>query len=134
VNAATVARLRRSSPSAMLLFAQSEREYQDKIVEYARLMGWLINHQLPALRADGRWRTAVQGHRGFLDLTLVRPPRLVVLEIKAELGRLTSYERRWLAAWQQVPCAEAHVVRPSTWPFVERLLARESPEEDHPPQ
>jgi hypothetical protein len=49
----------------------NERDWQSRVVGYARLRGWLVNHARPATTAGG-WRTPVQGDPGFPDLALAR--------------------------------------------------------------
>lgn len=100
----------------------SEADYQGRIVEAARLHGWRIHHCRPLQRRDGRWQTPVTGHPGFPDLVLLRGARLLVLEVKTDIGRVTPAEEAWLAAWREVPRAEVHVVRPRYWSLVEEML------------
>jgi len=55
-----------------------EATFQACVVEVARLAGWRTLHIRPARRADGSWRTPIGGDgKGWPDLTLVRPPRLL---------------------------------------------------------
>jgi VRR-NUC domain len=89
----------------------SERRFQQQIVEYAELMGWrcYFTH-----RSD-------HSPAGFPDLVLVRRPRIVWIEVKAERGRLSDAQRAWIN--DLADCGqEVHVVRPSQWREVERWL------------
>ena len=106
------------------LLPMTEAEYQSRIVDSARLLGWRIHHCRPLARAGGSFHTPITGHAGFPDLVLVRQRdgRLLLLEVKSEDGRLTNEQREWMRAWQQVPCAEVYVARPSNWDFIWRLL------------
>jgi hypothetical protein len=75
-----------------------EAELQDAIVEMAMMLGWKVMHTRPARTATGHWRTPLQGHRGFPDLCMVRPPRLVFAELKSASGKLTPEQEAWLDA------------------------------------
>lgn len=76
----------------------SERDLQDSIVQLARQGGWLVMHTRPALNRHGKWSTPLQGNPGFVDLVLCRPPRLLLLELKSERGRLSPDQRVWIDA------------------------------------
>jgi len=62
--------------------SMTEREFQQAVVQLARLMGWRVHHTRPALTQRGRWLTPIQGDAGFPDLVLCRPPRLILAELK----------------------------------------------------
>lgn len=95
----------------------TERELQDAVLELAALTGWMAHHDRPAQRADGSWTTAIQGDVGFPDLVLLRAPRLIFAELKAERGSLTLGQTQWLGALELVrsPTTEVHVWRPIHW-------------------
>lgn len=120
----------------------SERELQSHIIEYAKLHGWRVAHfrtsrqtcracygnesvrQLcKACKGTGQtWRTPVEADgKGFPDLILVRE-RVVWIETKSEDGRLSAEQEEWLKALRSAG-QEAHVMRPSDWEKVERILA-----------
>ena len=66
-----------------------EQSFQEAVLEVAKLAGWRSLHIRPAGRADGSWRTPIGGDgKGWPDLTLVRPPRLLFVELKSESGTL----------------------------------------------
>src|SRR5439155_26623880 len=103
--------------------AQSESMFLDSVVALARLRGWMLYHPRPARRADGSWRTAMIGHTGYPDLTLVRDGRLLFVELKAEAGRVRDDQRIWLELLGECPRVESHVWRPAQWAEIERVLA-----------
>lgn len=91
----------------------TEAELQALVLDAARLLGWRVAHFRPARTSHG-WRTPVAGDgAGFPDLVMLRSPRLVIAELKAERGRLTDAQHAWLDAWRNVPAAEVHIVRPA---------------------
>lgn len=79
----------------------SERELTDEIVAHARNAGWLVMHPRPAVGRGGRWQTALQGHVGFPDLTLVHRARrrIIFAELKRDsVKKLGPGQQEWLDA------------------------------------
>lgn len=94
------------------------------IIEFSAWHGWRSIHFRP-LRAVRGWRTPIQGKgaRGWPDLVLLRPPRLLFVELKAHRGTLDECQVQWLA--ELVACgAEVYVWTPTDWldGTIERLL------------
>lgn len=102
----------------------SETDYQKRITDYATVRGWLWVHFRPA-RTEKGWRTAVSGPLGvgWLDLFLIRPPRLAVIEVKTQTGPISAAQKAVLALFDQIPGVDAMVARPSDWDRVQELLA-----------
>ena len=103
----------------------SERELQSAVIEMAKLLGWRVMHTRPARMLDGRWRTPLEGHEGFPDLVLLRPPRLVIVELKSKKGTLTQEQAVWLNAFRASgPRIETYEWRPSNWELgeIEEIL------------
>jgi hypothetical protein len=59
--------------------------------------------------------------KGFPDLVLVRPPELIAVEVKRELGRTTVEQDEWLADLAAAG-VEVYVARPSTWALLAARL------------
>ncbi len=98
----------------------SERDLQNAIVDAAHLYGYLVFHTRPALSAKG-WRTPVQyDGKGFVDLVLVGPERIVFAEIKAANGKLSREQEHWLEGLQKVAAVTDRVRvcvwSPADWP------------------
>lgn len=108
-----------------------EADWQATIVETATLKGWLVYHTHDARRSD----------KGFPDLVLVRPPRLIFAELKNEKNTLSHDQAMWMAALKIValsareqaeailteglpvkPLVEAHIWRPADWDLVQAVL------------
>lgn len=101
----------------------NESEFQDAVIEYARIYGWRVAHFRPARTASG-WRTAVAADgKGFPDLTMVRGTRLAVAELKGERGRVGPDQQAWLDALKAAG-VETYIWRPSDWPAIEKVLGR----------
>ncbi len=93
--------------------APTEREFQEAVIQCARLLGWQVYH------------TWFAGHSaaGFPDLVLVKPPRVVFAELKGARGHLTPAQAAWGEALAACPGIVYHLWRPSDWPAIERMLA-----------
>jgi hypothetical protein len=75
-------------------------------------LGWRSYHTFGARRSAP----------GFPDLVLVKPPRVVVAELKRETGRLSSEQAEWIALLERCPGVECHVWRPGNLPWIEATL------------
>jgi len=104
------------------LLAMSEDQFQRKVIARSIELGWEVAHFRASRTAHG-WRTACQGTaKGFPDLILLRHGIQVIAEIKAEGGKITPEQRRWLGAFSKVPGAIVCVWRPSDWQHIEEVL------------
>jgi hypothetical protein len=88
----------------------SERDFMAQVIEAATLFGWTTYH--PFL---SKWSA-----RGFPDLVLVRPPRLILAELKTDVGQPTPEQAMWLELLGQVPGIEVELWRPMD---LDRILA-----------
>src|SRR5690349_5459446 len=78
---------------------QSEKQFGQAVVDYARIRGWLV------------YRTWNSKHSpaGFPDLCLVRRERLIFAELKVGRNRLTKPQCAWidwlsLVSWEAKKC------------------------------
>lgn len=79
------------------LYAQiSEATFTQQVIQLARVLGWRVAHFRPAMTKGGRWVTPMSGDVGFPDLVLIKPGRIIFAELKAEKGRLTPAQEKWL--------------------------------------
>lgn len=93
--------------------SESEAEFQAAVISLAVTWHWLAYHTFDSRRSES----------GFPDLTLVRAPELLIVELKSEKGRVRPDQQGWLD--QLAGCGvEVHVWRPSDWPFIEDRLKR----------
>lgn len=72
-----------------------ESDFATYVEDLLRLYRWRWVHYRPA-RTEKGWRTALTGHKGLLDYIAVRPPRLLVFEIKGDKGKVSSEEQEWI--------------------------------------
>lgn len=101
----------------------SEAHLQDSVIDLARITQWRVAHFRAARTAKG-WRTPVSADgAGFPDLVLTRPPELLIIELKAQRGRLSPAQREWLQALDMCGI-EIRVWRPADWDEIEERLTR----------
>jgi hypothetical protein len=119
----------RLAPETRLLRSITERALQDKVIDYARLCGWLVCHfhdsRKEVILPSGR--SVLVGDEdaaGFPDTVLVRGTDLIFAEIKRETGRVEPEQQLWLDRLARVPGVSVCVWRPSDWPTIEARLAR----------
>ncbi len=105
-----------------------EAVLQAKIMDMARLFGWRRTHFRTAYQPGAeRWVTPMSGEKGFPDLVLVRPPRLIFAELKSKTGRLSLDQELWLADLERIPTGiEVYLWRPSDIDEIQAILKRES--------
>ncbi len=105
---------------------QTERSFMGQVLAYARLMGWRVWHDQATNTARrcsgcGTVRRTPRNAAGLPDLILVRRPRVVWAELKAERGKTSDDQHAWLddlrASGQRV-----YLWRPSDWEEIERVL------------
>lgn len=97
--------------SAGPALAETEAQFLGWVRDLARWCHWRTYH---TLRSRG-------SEPGFPDLVLLRPPRMVVAELKALRGRVSRYQREWLEAFEAAG-AEVYTWRPADRPEIERIL------------
>jgi hypothetical protein len=116
---------RKRKPATVTPFVQrvTEADYQSRVTDYAERRKWAWVHFRPGRTAKG-WRTPVSGPigEGWPDLILVRPPRLVILELKSARGRPSAAQKAVLALLGQVPGIEVMLAGPADWDRVMELL------------
>jgi len=94
-----------------------ESEFKNQLISIATMYGWKVHHDLPSMNAQGRYRTAIQGHAGFPDIVFVKANDrgvggILFVELKTEIGRLDPHQKEWL---EEIRLAggEWYVWRPS---------------------
>lgn len=101
----------------------TEAELQSAVIELARLLGYRVAHFRPALTAKG-YRTPVEADgKGFPDLVLAKPGRLLFVELKSAKGKLSEEQEAWRCALG-IAGAFYYVFQPVDWTrgVVERVL------------
>jgi VRR-NUC domain len=89
----------------------SERRYQRQVTDYAEMLGW---HWWHTLRSEG-------SPKGWPDLVLIKRPRIVFLEIKAQRTPVTPEQQACINELRA--CGqECYIVRPSDFDRLTRIL------------
>ena len=90
----------------------SEAAFQSRVIQWATLNGWLVYHTFDSRRSV----------EGFPDLVLVKDT-VVYLELKAEKGRVSPAQEKWVHRLHQAG-QEVRIVRPSDWPWIVERFGR----------
>lgn len=90
----------------------TEGAFQAQVLQLARLYGWHAYHPYDSRRSA----------KGWPDLALVRPPRLVLVELKTERGRVTPDQQAVLGLLASCPGVETYLFRPRDWEEIEEVL------------
>ena len=99
----------------------SERLFQDKVEQIAKMNGWLIFHASPHLVRPGVWRS---DGKGFPDLCLCHPSRgLIFAELKSQEGRLSHEQKLWAEALVNAD-VEHYVWRPNQLDLIAMRLGK----------
>ena len=97
----------------------TEQQFTNSVLEYAKAYGWKRFH----VRMSGVGGSNVQGDRGFPDLVLVRPPRLIFAELKVGKSKPRPEQNEWLVALLNSSSAEVYLWTPVDWSHVLATLA-----------
>jgi hypothetical protein len=91
----------------------TEKQWLQQVRTVAHTHGWETYH---TLRSEG-------SEHGFPDLVCLKPPVLLLVELKSTQGSLTPSQRHWLEALAQVTTVQAHLWKPEHWDRVLQVLA-----------
>jgi hypothetical protein len=90
----------------------TEAAFLRQIRDLARMFRWSTFH--PFL---SRW-----SEKGFPDVVLCRPPRLILAELKTDRGKTTPDQERWLGLLGACPGVETYLWRPADLDEIAELL------------
>jgi hypothetical protein len=92
--------------------AISEKEFMRQVSDLARIFGWRVYHP---------W-LSIHSERGWPDVAICKPPRLILAELKTERGKTTPHQDEWLAMLAACPGVETYLWRPSDLDGIARCL------------
>lgn len=87
----------------------TEAQWQSEVLRLARRFGWRTYHT----------RVSFGSAKGFPDLVLIKPPRLVFAELKSDGGAIKPEQQEWITDLE-VSGVEAYLWRPRD---IERVVA-----------
>lgn len=92
----------------------TERTLQDRVIYRAKKYGWRYAHAGRGIieREDGSTTVTTPMSAGWPDLFLLRPPRVLVIELKRELGEIRPEQLEWLQDFNACGIP-AVIIRPS---------------------
>ena len=98
---------------SQLARAISEKDFQRQVLDLAKIFGWKVYHPMLS-----KW-----SERGFPDLTMVRPPRVIFAELKTARGRRSIHQDEWAELLLVSPAVEYHLWRPDNIDMIATVLA-----------
>jgi len=91
--------------------ATTETQLREQVRGLCKVFGWKFHFT---------W-LAIHSPKGFPDLVLRRPPRLIFAELKTEKGKLTPSQEEWQADLKA--CGqEVYIWRPSDFEKIAEIL------------
>lgn len=99
----------------------TEKAFMRQVTDLAEMLGWVTYHP---------W-LSIHSPRGWPDLALCRPPRLILAELKAEKGKVSDHQERWAVLLKAVPGVEYFLWRPSDIEDVAAVLQGRYAAPDH---
>ena len=95
------------------MVTETEADFASWVKDLAQFYGWLAYHT---------WRS-IHSPAGYPDLTLCRPPRVIMAELKKQDGKVSLAQQEWLDALAQCPGVECYLWRPSNREKIQEVLA-----------
>lgn len=111
----------------------TEKQLQNAVLEMAKRLGWRTAHfgnTVKIVKRGAGYKTIPdKAAAGFPDLVMVRPPRIIFVELKDHSGQLSDLQTEWIqdlmrCAKEGVEEVEAYIWRPNDWEsgIIERRL------------
>ncbi len=95
----------------------TEKNFRQQVIDLAKLYGW---------KCYFSW-TSIHSPRGYPDLSLCKPPRLVFSELKTMKGQLSEYQVEWMDLLSDTPHCEVYLWRPNSWEIIQAVLGSPDP-------
>ena len=100
-------------PNATSLPPVTEKGLAATLKELAVMLGWEFFHVYDSRRPAAGWP----------DVALVRPPRMILAELKRDGQKPTPAQEKWLELLKRVPGIEVFCWRPADWDTIVNVLA-----------
>jgi hypothetical protein len=103
----------------------TEAQFQRQVIDLAAYQGWQWMHveQRASTGNGSGWHVPIKGPlgKGFPDLMMVRGHSLIFVELKAQRGVLSQFQKDTIETLRWV--GETYVWRPSDWAEIAEVLA-----------
>ena len=90
----------------------TEKQWLRQVTDLARLYRWHVYHPWLSIRSE----------RGWPDVAMVRPPRLILAELRTDRGKVTPHQQEWLDLLGACPGVETHLWRPSDFDRIAEVM------------
>ena len=91
----------------------SETMFAGQVEDLLSIYRWHWYHPRPARVLRGGkeiYETPYAGQKGFLDYLALRPPRILVVELKDETKEMSPEQSEWFRLWEE--CQRTIIVQP----------------------
>ena len=79
----------------------SETAFASQVESLLETYHWKWMHIKPSIMQSGRWASSInEGGKGWLDYIALRPPRILVVELKDDYTKMTPEQGEWFKLWQ----------------------------------
>lgn len=113
---------KRLSAEERMWRAVSEKDFQATVIKAAWMAGWKYYHPPDNKPNAAGWSQKIVA--GFPDLVLVKPPKMMFVELKRETGETTEEQDEWLQAFRDCGIV-SYVWRPSQIVEILKILRGE---------
>jgi len=79
----------------------TEKDLSRQIENLLNIFSWRWCH-FRAARTELGWRTAISGHKGFVDYVAVRSGICLFIELKSEKGKLSAEQVEWASELKDI--------------------------------
>ncbi len=98
----------------------TEKDFRQMVLDLATALGW------KAYCVFEQQNYARRSSKGFPDLVLVKPPRVIFVELKSEKGEVAKSQYEWLNALEKCTVVEVYVRSPKHWGNIVAMLQQEA--------
>lgn len=90
----------------------NEKQFTQQVTDLAKQLGWATYHPYLSVRSTPGWP----------DIALVRPPRLILAELKTDKGKVSPHQEHWLDLLKACDGVEVYLWRPAHFDEIVRVL------------
>ena len=104
--------MRRSHAATAVASLVTEKQFLAQVRDLSAMLGWRLYHPWLSKYSESGWP----------DVALVRPPRVVLAELKTESGKVSPSQREWLDLLARCPGVETYLWRPTDIDTIAEVL------------